>query len=152
MNIVCSLHSPPAAALMTLRYTLAFFSDLREVFSKHPHNLIGTSVLPREPEHRDKLTKLCFLSRTAKWTLQGSDIWLVYDSLLPPGCATDYSGARLLGDTVLLLSKQQRRHGSPVKHLQSSFKLGRRPSVSGRCNLKPYPQIARTAIADFWER
>lgn len=104
---------------MKLRYALAFFGDLWEVFSKKPHNLIGTSVLPREPEHRDKLTKLCFLSHTVKWTLQASDIWLFYDSLLPLGCATDYSGARLLGDTVLLLSKQQRRHRSLVKHLQS---------------------------------
>lgn len=62
-------------------------------------------------EHTDKLTKLWFLSPTVIGTLQRSVTWLLYDSLLPLGCGKDYSGARLLGDTMLLLSEQQRETG-----------------------------------------
>lgn len=89
--------------------------------SNEPMNLRNRKPCPskRLPEHTDKLTKLCFLSPTVIWTLQRSVIWLFYDSMLPLGCVKDYSGARLLGDTTLLLSKQQRRNRSLVKHLQT---------------------------------
>lgn len=105
---------------MKLRIHAFFSSDLWEVFSKtNTQSNRNPRPSNRQPEHSDKLIKLCFPSHTVIWTLRGSVIWLFYDSLLPLGCVTDYSGARLLGDTVLLLSKQQRRHGSLVKHLQS---------------------------------
>lgn len=119
MNITRPPNGPPTV-LMKLRIHAFFFSDLWEAFSK-TNTRSNRNPYPskRQPEHRDKLLKLCFLSRTVIWTLRGSVIWLFHDSLPPLGCGTDYSGARLLGDTELLGSERQRRNGSLVKHLQS---------------------------------